>query len=252
MKIKRYKKVNRYLNFYTNNFGFRQPYQILVDGTFCLAALNSQINIADNLPKYLQGELKLLTTPCAIIETENFGPKLHGALIILKQYPLHKCGHEGKPISGSKCFQAMVRGSNKKHYIVATQDRDLQNKLQSIPGVPVLYLRDKAPVLSAPSEASVSKSKENLSGRVGVLPTEKVVIDKLKKDSGLIDDEVQKLKKRKGPKGPNPLSCKKKKRKVQENVSGKVKDESVDGIKPKRKKIRIPKHVKELLVKNDS
>lgn len=39
MKIKRYKKVNRYLNFYINNFGFRQPYQILVDGTFCLAAL---------------------------------------------------------------------------------------------------------------------------------------------------------------------------------------------------------------------
>lgn len=40
MKIKRYKKVNRRLNFYNNNFGFRQPYQLLIDGTFCLAALN--------------------------------------------------------------------------------------------------------------------------------------------------------------------------------------------------------------------
>lgn len=39
MKIKRYKKVNRHLNFYVNNFGFHHPYQVLVDGTFCFAAL---------------------------------------------------------------------------------------------------------------------------------------------------------------------------------------------------------------------
>lgn len=40
MKVKRYKKLNRYLGFFLNNYGFRQPYQILVDGTFCYAALN--------------------------------------------------------------------------------------------------------------------------------------------------------------------------------------------------------------------
>jgi len=39
MKIKRYKKVQKYMNFYINNFGFRVPYQILIDATFCLAAL---------------------------------------------------------------------------------------------------------------------------------------------------------------------------------------------------------------------
>ncbi|KRT79994.1 hypothetical protein AMK59_7702, partial [Oryctes borbonicus] len=227
MKIKRYKKVNRYLNFYANNFGFRQPYQILVDGTFCLAALNSQVNIADNIPKYLQGELKLLTTQCAIIETENFGSKLHGALVILKQYALHKCGHEGKPVSGSKCFQSMVLESNKNHYIIATQDRDLQNKLKEKPGVPVLYLHDKAPVLSAPSEVSILKSKEELNDKLGILSKEKVVIDKLKQNNGIIEDDIQKPKKRKGPKGPNPLSCKKKKRKVQQGFNVNVKNESV-------------------------
>lgn len=46
MKIKRYKKVSKNLNFYVNNFGFRQPYQILIDGTFCFAALNVSVLIS--------------------------------------------------------------------------------------------------------------------------------------------------------------------------------------------------------------
>lgn len=46
MKIRRYKKVNKRLGFYINNFGFRQPYQLLIDGTFCYAALNvSFVNV---------------------------------------------------------------------------------------------------------------------------------------------------------------------------------------------------------------
>lgn len=39
MKAKRNKQVKKILGFYENNFGFRKPYQILVDGTFCFAAL---------------------------------------------------------------------------------------------------------------------------------------------------------------------------------------------------------------------
>jgi hypothetical protein len=41
MKIKRAKKVNKILSFYSNNFGFRKPYQILVDGTMCFFALKA-------------------------------------------------------------------------------------------------------------------------------------------------------------------------------------------------------------------
>lgn len=211
-----------------------------------------QVNIADNIPKYLQSELKLLTTQCAIIETESLGPSLHGALVILKQYALHKCGHEGKPISGAKCFHSMVARSNQKHYMVATQDRELQNILKTLPGVPILYLHDKAPVLMEPSRTSMLKSEANINERVSVLPTEKMVIDKLKEGSGLANEKVEKPKKRKGPKGPNPLSCKKKKPKLQSS-SVNEKSEKSNNCKVKRKKVRIPKHVKELLLnKSDS
>lgn len=39
MRINRQKKVNKYLRFYINNFGFHKPYQVLIDGTFCFIAL---------------------------------------------------------------------------------------------------------------------------------------------------------------------------------------------------------------------
>lgn len=39
MKISRQKKVQKHLNFYKNNFKFREPFQVLIDGTFAFAAL---------------------------------------------------------------------------------------------------------------------------------------------------------------------------------------------------------------------
>lgn len=38
MKVTRYKKANKRLSFYINNFSYRAPIQVLVDGTFCFAA----------------------------------------------------------------------------------------------------------------------------------------------------------------------------------------------------------------------
>lgn len=35
MKIQRAKKLQKTINFYKNNFGYREPFQILIDATFC-------------------------------------------------------------------------------------------------------------------------------------------------------------------------------------------------------------------------
>lgn len=42
-----------------------------------------------------------------------------------------------------------------KHYFVATQDQDLRNALERIPGVPILYLNKVTLVLSNISRASL-------------------------------------------------------------------------------------------------
>lgn len=229
------------MNFYINNFNFRQPYQLLIDGTFCVAALNNKINIADNMPRYLQGELKLLTTPCAIVEMEKLGPKVFGALKILKNFALHKCCHDKRPVPAVDCLLSMVKNYNEKHYVVATQDRDLQGKIRRLPGVPLLYLHQKAPVLDPPTEVSLKFANDRVVSKFTIPATEKKVLDELRGR-----DEEKKVKKRK-VKGPNPLSCKKKKNKSSGGTLPLKEEKDVE--RKKRKKIRIAQHVKEELSK---
>lgn len=46
MKIARYKKAQRALSFYKNNFKFREPFQIIIDATFCQVALQVMTKIS--------------------------------------------------------------------------------------------------------------------------------------------------------------------------------------------------------------
>lgn len=213
------------------------------------------------MKKYFQAELKLLTTQCVIVETENLGPKLVGAMKIVKQFGIHKCGHEKAPIGASDCLLSMVGKSNRDRYVIdyiaililavplftfqnnlryviATQDRDLQEKIREKPGVPLLYLHRKAPCLERPSQTSRDKATENATGSFKVQTREELVIKKLKENVGLSENNNEQKRKRRKKKGPNPLSCKKKQKK----------NENAQGIKKRsRNRIRLPKQMKALL-----
>ncbi|XP_012276297.1 rRNA-processing protein UTP23 homolog [Orussus abietinus] len=241
MKISRLKKVQKNLNFYTNNYKFRQPYQVLVDGTFSFAALENKFNIKDQLPKYFQAEVKLLTTQCVILETEKLGSKVFGAMLIIKQFPVHKCGHEKNPTSGSKCLLSMLKVDNPSRYLIATQDRELQDRVRQISGVPLIYLHGKAPTLEPPSRVTKEHAEKVRQG-VGMNSFQDEIIKSLKVQSGLTKADPQPKKKKK-IKGPNPLSCKKKQKKTLVSLST-IKE---SGKIRKRKKVKIPAHVKEVL-----
>ncbi|XP_033219435.1 rRNA-processing protein UTP23 homolog [Belonocnema kinseyi] len=243
MKISRHKKVQKHLGFFKNNFKFREPFQVLLDGTFAYAALEAKFNIKEQLVKYFQAEVKLLTTQCVILETEKLSRlerKLNGALQIIKKFPLHKCGHEKNAVSGSKCLKSMVGNDNASRYIIATQDREFQDRVRKIPGIPLLYLHEKAPTLERPSEASCKRAEELRNGAItNNLQVQTIKI--LKEKSGLAETEI-KIKKKRKRGGPNPLSCKKKQKKNLEIQSAKT-----SGKVRKRKRIKLPAHVKEAL-----
>ncbi|XP_041979439.1 rRNA-processing protein UTP23 homolog [Aricia agestis] len=245
MKITRYKKVQKYLKFYYNNYGFHQPYQVLIDGTFCFSAFKEHINVRDQITKYLNGKAKLLTTRCIIIETEKIAKKTHGALTILKQFGIHECNHKD-PVSGSQCILSMVGKKNENHYILATQDRDLQEKLRLKPGIPLLYLHNKSPTLEKPSKASYNKAGLSMESNkyMFISETQNEALKNIKKAMGVEEklEEQKIIVKRKKPKNPNPLSCKKKKKKS--NSGQNTKNKAVlDGKVKKRKKNKIIKIV---------
>lgn len=251
MKIKRYKKADRYMSLYKNNFGFREPYQVLLDGTFCQVALAHKVNIQEQLPKYLHGQCKLLTTSCVKEETRKLGKPLHGAHLIVSQFPTHDCGHE-EPISASKCLSSFIIDSrNQDHYLVATQDFKLRTKIAKYAICPLLKLANNSVVMEKPTRKIQSKTNRThhfLANKMS--DEERSKLSELKEEEDLVEkfrDNDTKSKKRKGPRGPNPLSCKKRVSKNPLNKTQEDDEKEPHGRKRHRKKIRISSHIKKLL-----
>jgi U3 small nucleolar RNA-associated protein 23 len=129
MKIKRHKHTKSVLKFFKINFNIdTSNFNILIDGTFANEALNSKINLAEQLPIYFDVEpkkCKLLTTKCAIHETELLGKATYGAMLILKQYQLVECNHKRNFVSSEKCFKNLLTDSVKDNtqpkYFMATR-----------------------------------------------------------------------------------------------------------------------------------
>jgi len=238
------------MSLYKNNFGFREPYQVLLDGTFCQVALDHKVNIQDQLPKYLGGQCKLLTTACVIEETRRLGKPLHGAHLVVSQFPIHDCGHE-KPISGSKCLSSfIIDNKNKDHYLVATQDHQLRLKISKYAICPLIKLANNTLVLEKPPKKVVKKVDRThhfLANNIS--DADRVNLKILKEEEHISEDksDIPTKKKRKGPKGPNPLSCKRKKR-VERPAQEKRSDEAGNPVKRRRrKKVHIARHVRKLL-----
>ncbi|XP_007451752.1 PREDICTED: rRNA-processing protein UTP23 homolog [Lipotes vexillifer] len=140
MKITRQKHAKKHLGFFRNNFGVREPYQILLDGTFCQAALRGRIQLREQLPRYLMGETQLCTTRCVLKELETLGKDLCGAKLIAQKCQVRNCPHFKNSVSGSECLLSMVEDGNPHHYFVATQvipllKPDTQNGLRQGPPI---------------------------------------------------------------------------------------------------------------------
>ncbi|XP_051527418.1 rRNA-processing protein UTP23 homolog [Myxocyprinus asiaticus] len=212
MKIKRQKHAKKTISFYKYNFCFRQPFQILIDGTFCQAALKNKIQIKEQLPKYLMGEIHLCTTNCALKELETLPKELYGAKLILQRFQVRQCKHKD-PVPASQCLLSMLGEANPHHYFVATQDQELTTALKKIPGVPLLYIILNTMVLDKPSECTLKYVEAVQLGEM-VSTSQQKSIQSLKEQQGLgKDGEERRGKKRKRKSGnPNPLSCLKKKK----------------------------------------
>ncbi|KAM8882910.1 rRNA-processing protein UTP23 homolog [Synchiropus picturatus] len=239
MKIKRQKQAKKSLLFYKYNFLFREPYQVLIDGTFCQAALKNKIQIKEQLPKYLMAEVKLCTTNCALKELEALGKDLYGAKIILQRFQVRQCPHFKSPVSASQCLLAMLEGNNPHHYFVATQDQTVTEGLRKIPGVPLLYIVLNTIVLDKPNQSTLDYVQAVQLGEL-VSPAHQQSIRSLKEEQGITqkDGERRGKKRKKKQSNPNPLSCLKKKKK---GVPTPPLKKTEDGAKRKRVRHKKPK-----------
>ncbi|KAF9109669.1 hypothetical protein BGX27_007361 [Mortierella sp. AM989] len=233
MRLKRHKDYKRYMNMYCQTFHFRKPYQVIVDSDFILAALDQRLDLRTMIPSVLCDASKQMVTPCTMANLKARGEDASGAFLASKRFEKRRCKHQ-EAVDEAICISQIISTSNPHNYVVATQSKKLRVNLAKVPGVPLLYINRANMILEPPSETSLLACKKiesdkthasdkelNTLKAVKVTALGKVSLDhklvkKLeeKKEAKKQKLEVKKakiLKKRMGPKEPNPLSVKKKK-----------------------------------------
>ncbi|WVZ95166.1 hypothetical protein U9M48_040964 [Paspalum notatum var. saurae] len=265
MRLKKRSKHRKAVKFYATCFGFREPYKVLVDGTFVHHLLTHRLLPADDALRGLLSASRtpaLFTSKCVLAELRRLGKTHAESFDAAQMLNVTKCEHD-KVVSAVNCFISLIGDKNPEHFFIATQDADLREKLREIPGVPVIYglknslfieqpsvqqrkfaqldeekrlnmdVSEYKKLLKAASEGKLDASEQGCGGE-----HERPINSLVKNALGVAGKSKFK---RNRSKGPNPLSCKKKKPKPQ---SGTLNQGATPDGEAKRKRVRKRKRDK--------
>ncbi|KAI0815180.1 Fcf1-domain-containing protein [Irpex lacteus] len=208
MRQKRAKAYRKLMSLYALSFGFRQPYQALVDSEMCKDAISHKIELVKQLSVVLQGSVKPMITQCCIHELYLQGKSVQSAVDLAKTFERRKCNHK-EAIPGDECLTSVIGETNKHRYVLVSQSQPLRSKLRNIPAVPMVHINRSVMILEPPSDATI-RAKNAVSAEQQSLKPSASELAHIASTSKVEEKTPQK--KRKGPKGPNPLSVKKKKK----------------------------------------
>lgn len=241
MRGKRSKQYRKLLRQFELAFGFRQPYQVLVDAELVKDAHRFAMDLPQYLSNTLHGEVKILITQCSMrhLYAQNKEPGVAKVIDKAKDYERRRCGHHPEqfpePCSTLECLGSVVGPKNKHRYVVASQDPEVRAKMRGVPGVPLVYINRSVMILEPMAAATtrVVQKGERAKFRAELKQPDTATGGKRKRGDGDdsegsdSDDDAEqkgeepkkKKKKRKGEKGPNPLSVKKPKKNPQQQES---------------------------------
>ncbi|GAA6031583.1 hypothetical protein JCM8097_006534 [Rhodosporidiobolus ruineniae] len=229
MRQKRIKSYRKVMGLYTQPpFGFREPYQLLADAAFVKSCVQQKLDIMARLQDVLQGTVKPMITQCCMQALYDAGEEAQPAVEAAKLFERRKCNHF-KARKEDECMTAMAGDENKNRYVFATQSLELRQTLRRVPGSPIIYIARSVMLLETPSDQTLAKKHKAESAKLHVSAEELAQItgqpipstsaaasdasdaEPEAAEGGADEPPAKKKKKQRGPKGPNPLSVKKKK-----------------------------------------
>ena len=234
MKAKRAKQYRKLMHQYHLHFGFREPYQVLLDADIIKDAARFKMKLGGMLENTLHGQIKPMISQCCIRHLYDIEPTTPAEqaekddwIAAAKAAERRRCGHHEleKPLSALECLESVVdpkgSGTNKHRYVVASQDPEVRKRMRRIAGVPLVYINRSVMILEPMAMATeeLRNKEERVKLRSGLKSRRESARVKRKREG---DDEAdparnedvqaeRELKKRKvrGPKGANPLSVRK-------------------------------------------
>lgn len=229
---------------YGLHFGFREPYQVLLDASIIKDAARYKMKLGAMLESTLHGQIKPMITQCCIrhlYDLPTSSPAEQAEkdswIAAAKQAERRRCGHHEleEPLSALECLESVVdpkdSGRNKHRYVVASQDEDIRRKMRTIAGVPLVYMNRSVMILEPMAMATdeVRQKEEKIKMRSGLKGRGSSAGVKRKREgddstenidgdaeAGAEEEPKKKKNKVKGLKGPNPLSVLKPKKKATE------------------------------------
>ena len=234
MRGKRSKQYRKLMQQYGLSFGFREPYQVLVDAGMIQDAARFKMRLGSMLERTLHGEIKPMITQCCIRHLYNAenGAEKDNWIEVAKQAERRRCGHHEleKPLSALECLMSVVdpksSGTNRHRYVVASQELEVRRAMREITGVPLIYIARSVMILEPMAQRTeeIRESGERGKVRAGLKGRREMTGTKRKREDPDVDnagldeqdprgksETLVPRKKPKGPKGPNPLSVKKSK-----------------------------------------
>ncbi|KAH6671213.1 Fcf1-domain-containing protein [Halenospora varia] len=273
MRGKRSKQYRKLMQQYGLTYGFREPYQVLLDAEIIKDADRFKMDLIGGLERTLHGQVKPMITQCSMrhLYASASEPGVSYLIDKSKTYERRRCGHRPEdypnPLSAKDCLASVVdpKGSkhNKNRYVVASQELEVRKHMRGIMGVPLVYINRSVMIMEPMAESSSEnrdreergKFRAGLKRGSGSLKRKREDgenegdVKEQIGDSG--DDVPKKKKKTKGPKGPNPLSVMKSKKPKKEEGDDKKRpiteteashQQGADGSETTVKKKRKRKH----------
>ncbi|KXL46044.1 MAG: hypothetical protein FE78DRAFT_70436 [Acidomyces sp. 'richmondensis'] len=206
MGAKRNKQYRKLMHQYALNFGFRPPYQVLLDADIIKTAGRCKMRLGSLLEKTLNDSIKPMITQCCIRHlyklpagTEAEKREKDAWIEVAKQAERRRCGHHEleEPLSAEECLLSVVdpkgSGKNKHRYVVATQDQNVRARMRNVAGVPLVYINRSVMILEP--MAAITEAVKNAeergkirSGLKGRRPTD--VVGMKRKREGDSDQEL--------------------------------------------------------------
>ena len=168
MRVLRAKAARKALHFYKVTHGIRDPYTLLVDGTFVHHALvGVKTNLASRVEKVLGRDVRYAVPGPVLDDLRNRGEAGAAAL----EFCRRRCRVIATPRACDTVAKAalhLVGEANSQKFVVATHDRVLQSALRRVPGAPLLYFSGTVLNVDEPSRASRSAAArhERVQGRL--------------------------------------------------------------------------------------
>ncbi|KAI1075508.1 Fcf1-domain-containing protein [Whalleya microplaca] len=237
-RAKRAKQYRKLMEQFSMGFGFREPYQVLVDAELITEANKCKMDLVRRLEDTLHGQVKPMITQCSMrhLYGRKSEPGVDAAIEQAKsRFERRRCGHHPdeypEPLSALECLHSVIdpktSGVNRHRYVCAVNDDEVRASLRRIAGIPLIFIRRSVMIMEpmatvtakARSKDERSKFRAELRGPGGKRKRDEDDDTDEEGDgkgkAGAVEagkpEKKKKNRKAVGPKQPNPLSVKKKK-----------------------------------------